>query len=75
MSRITKFWQRKCRSRADILMEVRRKRVKNPVEKLLLKYYYFYCFVSECLVSKDKHEIDADGVLRKIRKYLKEDKV
>lgn len=70
MSRIKRIWHKDHKSEFQLRTEIRRKRSKTKAEKLFMKYYRIYFYVSEVLVDYSKGNRSAEQTLADIRKYL-----
>ena len=54
------------------MMQIRRKKKKSKMEKLVLKQYYKLGGISEVLISLDKHGVDIEKAIEEIREILQE---
>lgn len=73
MSRITRFFQKNHKSETHFIFDLRRKKCKTKLEKLLIKYFKKYAITLEVCIGYSKQEYSAEYAMELINKYLNEE--
>lgn len=73
MSRIKRFFQKNYKSETRFIFDIRRKKHKTRLEKLLIKYFRKYAIILEVCIGYSKQEYSAEYAMELINKYLNEE--